>query len=169
MKADTDLLRDARDMAVAYRDLMAQRHSASASVEAMEAARSTEDLIARIDAALGGATDTKLHVNINADTSAFTAVIDELSAFVEVAQLAPESRDLIARFVESGKELVRFDDAMAAGEGERLVRAQPGDRLLRLLAAFRAGNADHGVIAECLGHGASRADATATQTMAERP
>lgn len=63
-----------------------------------------------------------------------------LSALSDASDRLPEFRDALVNLVETSKELffIELDRRAAARTDELVMRLYPGDRLLSLVAAFRA-------------------------------
>ena len=97
---------------------------------------------------------SSLSLRLEADVSAMSAVLGELSALVDTGQIPLEIGDRLVRAIEAGAEAFVFkvDRLTAAGADQLVVRAQPSDLLLRFMSAARAGDSDLSVIEDALRH-----------------
>lgn len=83
----------------------------------------------------------KITVNLKADASAVNVAFAEILSLVEAPDCPVKARNRflngIVGLLEKGVAL-DFDQLPASGAGELTIRLLPGDRLRRLVAAFRA-------------------------------
>jgi hypothetical protein len=82
---------------------------------------------------------TKLTMRL--DTTGIDHLLSQLSA---AAEALPEFREALLSLLEAGKEifLLHADDAATSVASEFVVRLDPSDAFLGLVAAFRARNPD---------------------------
>jgi hypothetical protein len=97
-------------------------------------------------------------LTIRMDAGPLDSALVELSALTKAAgQVAHEFRDAFVRLVESGKQLFTLQNDLDAAPGTHVtvIRANPSDGFLRLLAAARAGNFDALIVEQIFGHDCS--------------